>query len=121
MGWLSCFSSPARRSGFGIKTRRARQARDALAALGKIEVFACDQTRYDEVEKATDATQARFGRVDIMINNSGISGPNVKLVDYPIDDWVRVISVDLIGVFHCCRTLVPHLVRNKWGRIVNIA
>jgi 3-oxoacyl-[acyl-carrier protein] reductase len=100
---------------------RACLARDELAAFGEVEAFGCDQTRYDEVEAATRATLARFGRVEILINNAGITGPNAKLVDYPVADWARVISVDLIGVFHCCRALVPHLVENKWGRIVNLA
>lgn len=100
---------------------RAREAREALAALGEVEAFGCDQTRYDEVEKAAGATLERFRRIEILINNAGISGPNVKLVDYPLEDWARVINVDLVGVFHCCRALVPHLVRNQWGRVVNIA
>ncbi len=100
---------------------RAHQARDALAALGDVEAFPCDQTRYEKVEAATQATLARYGRVEILINNAGITGPNVKLADYPIADWARVISVDLVGVFHCCRAVVPHLVANRWGRIVYLA
>ncbi|MGD9536776.1 MAG: SDR family NAD(P)-dependent oxidoreductase [Alphaproteobacteria bacterium] len=99
----------------------ARAACDRLAGIGEAHAFCCDQSVYGEVEVAARETLARFGRVEILVNNAGITGPNTTVADYPVDDWARVIGVDLIGVFHCCRALVPHLVKNGWGRIVNVA
>jgi 3-oxoacyl-[acyl-carrier protein] reductase len=101
--------------------KRAEAACGRLADLGTVRAFRCDQSVYDEVEAATSETLARFERVEILINNAGITGPNTTVATYPVIDWARVISVDLIGVFHCCRALVPHLVKNGWGRIVNVA
>ena len=100
---------------------RARMACDSLAGLGEAHAFRCDQSVYGEVGAAARETLARFGRVEILVNNAGITGPNTTVADYPVDEWSRVIGVDLIGVFHCCRALVPHLTKNGWGRIVNVA
>jgi NAD(P)-dependent dehydrogenase (short-subunit alcohol dehydrogenase family) len=73
------------------------------------------------VQKSCDATLKEFGRIDILVNNAGIAGPTVPVVDYPLEDWHRVINIDLNGPFHCCRVVVPHMVKSGYGRIVNIA
>lgn len=99
----------------------ARDTCAALSAIGSVAAMKCDQTDIVSVEHAAAETVRRFGRIEILVNNAGISGPNTKLVDYPVADWTRVIMVDLVGVFHCCRAVVPHLVRHGWGRIVNVA
>jgi 3-oxoacyl-[acyl-carrier protein] reductase len=62
-----------------------------------------------------------LGKIDILVNNAGIAGPTMPVVDYPIEQWERVIRVDLTGPFLCCRAVVPHMVKAKYGRIVNIA
>ena len=64
---------------------------------------------------------ARFGKIDILIACAGITGPNATVWDYPLADWDRVIDVNLNGVFYCNRAVVPHMQRNGYGRIVNIA
>jgi len=76
---------------------------------------------YDSVTAATKATLERFGRIDILVNNAALVGPNLKLADYPIDAWRQVIDVDINGTFHCCRALIPVMERQNYGRIVNIA
>jgi 3-oxoacyl-[acyl-carrier protein] reductase len=99
-------------------------AEAAAAALGgddKATAFACDQADWRSVEVAAAATHDQFARVDILVNNAGITGPNTTVANYPVDDWAEVIAVDLVGVFHCCKALVPHLVNDGWGRIVNVA
>ena len=57
----------------------------------------------------------------MLVNNAGIAGLNVPTVDYPVEEWERVLKVNLTGPFLCCRAVVPHMVKAKYGRIVNIA
>ncbi len=80
-----------------------------------------DVTDEDNVGHALRETIKTLGRVDIMVNNAGITGPNATTWEYPVDGWRKVIEVDLTGVFLCCRTVVPHMLQNGYGRVVNIA
>jgi len=73
------------------------------------------------VERATAKAVAELGRIDVLVNNAGIAGPTYSVVDYPVDDWKKVIDIDLNGPFLCCRAVVPHMVKAGYGRIVNIA
>ena len=86
-----------------------------------LDGYAVDVTDVAALEAARDALLAEHGRIDILVNNAGISGPTVPLVDYDIDDWRRVVEVDLVGVFLCCRTVAPVMVAAGYGRIVNMA
>jgi 3-oxoacyl-[acyl-carrier protein] reductase len=87
----------------------------------RLEAFAVDVANLSAVEAARDATVKSFGRVDILVNNAGISGPNVKTWEYDPAAWAQVMRVNLDGPFHCCRALVPQMIANNYGRIVNIA
>jgi len=80
-----------------------------------------DVTDQKAIERATARAMADFGRIDILVNNAGIAGPTMPVVEYPVADWKRVIDIDLNGPFLCCRAVVPHMVKAKYGRIVNIA
>ncbi len=73
------------------------------------------------IEKAVEKTLKQLGRIDVLVNNAGIAGPTMPVVDYPIETWEKVIAIDLTGPFLCCRAVVPHMVKAKYGRIVNIA
>ena len=73
------------------------------------------------VERATARAVAELGCIDILVNNAGIAGPTMPVVEYPVAEWKRVIDIDLNGPFFCCRAVVPHMVKAKYGRIVNIA
>ncbi len=75
----------------------------------------------DSVEAATRNTLAAMSRIDVLVNNAGVNGPTVPNWEYPIEDWRRVIAVDLTGVFLCCRSVVPHMRERGEGRIVNVA
>jgi len=73
------------------------------------------------VATALKETEARLSAIDILVNNAGITGPNAKLWDYGIDDWRKVMSINVDGVFYCSRAIVPGMRRRDYGRIVNIA
>ena len=87
----------------------------------RVEAVAVDVTRLDEVERARDATVKAFGRIDILVNNAGIAGPNVKTWEYDPAAWAEVMRVNLDSQFYCCRTVVPLMIAQNYGRIVNIA
>ncbi len=94
----------------------------ALAALGaSASGEALDVTDFAAVARATKSALEVFGKIDVLVNNAGIAGPTFPVVDYPIEDWKRVIDIDLSGPFLCCRAVVPHMTRAGYGRIVNIA
>jgi 3-oxoacyl-[acyl-carrier protein] reductase len=80
-----------------------------------------DVSNYVSVERAFKATVARFGQVHILVNNAGVNGLVAPAEDYPLDEFARVLAVDLTGVFHCCRAAIAHMKANRYGRIVNIA
>ena len=84
----------------------------------KIEV---DVSNYKSVENAFAESLTHENKIDILINNAGIAGPNFKTWDYPLEEWQKVIDIDLSGVFYCCKTIVPHFIKHNYGRIVNIS
>ena len=70
----------------------------------------------NEIEKITQSN-----KIDIFVNNAGIAGKNTTVWDYPIEEWKKVLELDLNAVFYCCKAITPHMVKNNYGRIVNIA
>jgi 2-dehydro-3-deoxy-L-rhamnonate dehydrogenase (NAD+) len=92
-----------------------------LEERGKVHSHVVDVSDGEAVQRATEATARSLGRIDILIASAGITGPNVKTWEYPFDAWRRVIEINLNGVFHCCRAVVPFMVKQGYGRIVNIA
>jgi len=73
------------------------------------------------IASALKKTLASLGKIDVLVNNAGIAGPSLPVVDYPVDQWRKVVDIDLNGPFLCCRAVVPHMVKAKYGRVVNIA
>ncbi len=121
--------------GFAAAARLLREGaqvaiwdRDAGALAGLAEKFAgpvhtetVDLAEPDAVKQAADSTAQALGRIDILVNSAGLGGPNHMLWDYPVDAWKRVMDVNVNGVFYCNRFVVPHMLANDYGRIVNIA
>jgi 3-oxoacyl-[acyl-carrier protein] reductase len=104
--------------------RDAAQLQSAKLALGGSATVHCvvvDVSSTDQVDAARDATIEGGGAVDILVNSAGITGPNTTVCDYPVEDWDRVMAVNLRGPFLACRALVPQMQARNYGRIVNIA
>jgi 2-dehydro-3-deoxy-L-rhamnonate dehydrogenase (NAD+) len=80
-----------------------------------------DVSNPGSVEQATKEALKELGKIDVLVNNAGIAGKNVPTVDYPIDEWERVLRTNLTSQFLCCRAVAPHMVKARYGRIVNIA
>tara|TARA_B100001105_G_scaffold72239_1_gene56777 strand:+ start:1375 stop:2112 length:738 start_codon:yes stop_codon:yes gene_type:complete len=78
-------------------------------------------TNFKKIEEATKETLSLFGRIDILVNNAGIAGPSYTTWEYPIEEWQKIIDIDLSGVFYCCKSIVPVMKKNNYGRIINIA
>ncbi len=92
-----------------------------LSAFGRVHFSAVNVADMDAVQRAAEVTENALGRLDILVASAGITGPNLRGWEYPSDQWQRVIDVNLNGVFYCCRALIPSMIRQNYGRIVNIA
>ena len=99
----------------------ASQCCAELAERGRIAPVGCDIRSLSAVESARDRTIETFGRIEVLVNNAGIAGPNMPTWEYPPDAWNEVLEINLTGTFHCCRAVVPNMVAHNYGRIVNVA
>jgi 3-oxoacyl-[acyl-carrier protein] reductase len=97
-------------------------ARETAKALGtSVVAIACDVVEPTEVAKACDATVGELRRIDILVNNAGIAGANAKTWETDVEEWRKVMRINLDGPFICSRAVVPHMIAQGYGRIVNIA
>jgi 3-oxoacyl-[acyl-carrier protein] reductase len=102
--------------------RDAAALANARAALGGATIVeALDVADADAVARAAAATARALGRIDVLVCSAGITGPNTTTWEYPLDAWRQVIDVNLNGLFYCNRAVVPLMLKNDYGRIVNIA
>jgi 3-oxoacyl-[acyl-carrier protein] reductase len=104
-----------------VDRARLESARSELSARGTVSIQQVELTDSPSIEAATAGTLATHGRVDILINNAGITGGNDLTWELDPDVWRRVLDVNLTGAFLTCRAVIPHLLANGYGRIVNIA
>ena len=86
-----------------------------------VKSYGVDVSDLAAVEKARDATIKDFGKIDILVNNAGIAGVNATVWETDINEWRRVMRINLDGPFICSKAVVPHMISQKYGRIVNIA
>jgi len=85
------------------------------------DIFQIDITDFEIVNKTIKTIIDKYKKIDIFINNAGIAGPSFKTWEYPSKDWNQVIDIDLNGTFNCCKSVAPYMIKNNYGRIVNIA
>jgi 2-dehydro-3-deoxy-L-rhamnonate dehydrogenase (NAD+) len=97
-------------------------ARKAAQQLGvKVSAVAVDVSQHESVQAAVKSTLKISPKVDALVNSAGITGPNTKVWEYPVDAWRQVMDVNLNGLFYCCREIAPLMRDAGYGRIVNIA
>ena len=99
----------------------AGETAEQLKRNRRVEAFAVDVTDNGAIDFARFRTLTSFGRIDILVNNAGISGPNVKTWEYEPEAWSQVMRVNLDSQFLCCRAIVPGMIAQNYGRIVNMA
>ena len=98
----------------GAQTVVVARSKDGLKAIeeqtdGKIYGVEGDVTEDESIETAIEEVIGKFGRIDIFINNAGISGLNTSVADYPLDEWNKIINLNLNAVFYCCKAVVPYM------------
>ena len=98
-----------------------KDAIDQLRTTGVVSAESVDVSNPESVVAATESTVRKHDKIDILVASAGIAGPNYKSWEYPIDAWKQVIDINLTGVFLCCRAIVPYMLRQNYGRIVNIS
>lgn len=97
------------------------KARAGFPELASVLVDCVDVTDALDLEKSAHRVAAEFGKIDILVASAGITGPNHTTWEYPLDAWNRVLRINLDGVMHCCRAVIPHMLRGGYERIVNVA
>jgi 3-oxoacyl-[acyl-carrier protein] reductase len=100
---------------------RADKTVGELKGRGKIIAIGVDVADLKSVESARDETIKTFGRIDILVNSAGLGGASFKTWEYPLDNWRATMAVNVDGTFHTCRAVVPGMIAQNYGRIVNIA
>ena len=102
-----------------IDKRLIKEAKQELNS-NKLTLQIVDVTNFEDIKKNIHAIIINK-KVDIFVNNAGVTGLTAGLWDYPIDEWHKVLNVNLNGTFYCCKAIVPHMIKNNYGRIVNVA
>ena len=136
-GRVAVITGGARGIGYAVATRmlqsgasvvlwdvtadRLKTSQAELSKLGKVETHVVDITDEPQVLAAADAAVKALGKIDILVNSAGITGPNVKTWEYSSKDFRQVQDINLIGTFHCCKAVVAPMMKNDYGRIINIA
>ena len=99
-----------------------KQLKDATDQINNVnlEYDVVDVSDFNQVKETVEKIE-KNNKIDILINSAGITGPTAELWNYNNDDWLKIIDINLNGTFYCCKAVVPHMIKNNYGRIVNIA
>ena len=101
-----------------LNPRALAESKKALGGVHTVEVDICN---YNHVTAAAKQSEEALGKVDILVNSAGITGATAPVTKFPVDSWLRVLDVNLNGVFYCCREIVPFMTGQRYGRIINVA
>jgi 3-oxoacyl-[acyl-carrier protein] reductase len=105
-----------------IEKELAHKVLQEIQLMGRKSLFfEVDVTRWDQVKAMVDEVLGNFKKVDILVNNAGIVGPVVPVWEYRVEDWDRIMEINMKGTFLCCKAIIPSMLQQKSGRIVNIA
>lgn len=105
-----------------IDKEEAQKTVEEIRAMGRQSLFfGVDVARWDQVKAMVDEILRHFKKVDNLVNNAGILGPVVGVWEYPVEDWDRVMEINLKGTFLCCKAVIPPMLKQESGRIVNIS
>lgn len=116
-----CLASGARVTLWDIDVGRTDQTIKELGAGDNLRGDMVDVTDPDAIARGLEEAIAAFGNVDVLVNNAGSVGTIAKLWDQPVENWQRMLTLNLTSAFLCCRAVTPHMIDNGYGRIVNIA
>ena len=124
-------------SGIGFKTAERIVSEGGTVSIWDVDAAKIDEAKNalgdaahgvrldvadpDQVARAAQETAKAYGKIDVLVCSAGITGPNAKVADYPIDEWKRVFDINLHGLFYCNRFVVPIMQKSGYGRIVNVA
>ena len=99
-----------------------KQIQSAIKEINnpKLSYNVVDISNFEKVNNTVLEINKHF-KIDILVNNAGITGPTIELWNYSIDDWNKILEINLNGTFNCCKSIVPYMIKNDYGRIVNIA
>ncbi|HML02158.1 MAG TPA: SDR family oxidoreductase [Candidatus Bathyarchaeia archaeon] len=108
-----------------VVSRTFLEIKDVAAQIGMMGRRALplrvDVSRRGDVFKMVNSAAARFGRIDVLVNNAGVLGPVGPLVKNDVDDWIKTVEVNLIGTFFCCREVLPTMMKQHNGKIINFS
>ena len=110
-----------------LAARNEEKGKAAVAEVQKlipkaqIELLRLDLASQRSIKAAAAEVGNKFSQLDLLINNAGITGPTAPLWEYDVEMWNKIVQINLVGTFNCCRAIVPNMIENNYGRIVNVA
>ena len=104
-----------------MDAKLAEKTASELKSRGRVAAVPVDVTKLADVERARDDTVKALGGIHILVNNAGIAGPTMKMWEVKPEEWTRTMNVNVDSQFYCCRAIVPLMIAQKYGRIVNVA